>query len=108
MGDPVLYCACRHHTSELIIGEAVVMILGVTKDPGVKLFRRLKGDWDKLDLDPEHFTVMDRTDLPDWMVEEADKVLSWGLVALEEMEFFRGDYNSWQFSTLVELSRISA
>ena len=26
------------------------------------------------------------------MVEEADKVLSWGLVALEEMEFFRGDY----------------
>ena len=92
VGFPVLYCACRHHTSELIIGEAVVMILGVTKDPGVKLFRRLKGDWDKLDLDPEHFTVMDRTDLPDWMVEEADKVLSWGLVALEEMEFFRGDY----------------
>ena len=47
----VLWLACRHHMYELHIKHVVIEVTGVTKDPGVALFKRLKREWNQINID---------------------------------------------------------
>ena len=95
VGLPVLWAACRHHVLELHIGKVVRAITGLTKDPGVKMFRRLRDQWHTLDIDYTNLTTFDSSNLPMWMKREAEEVLLWGQGHLQSSTFPRGDYKEF-------------
>ena len=68
---PVLWLACRHHIHELHLKRIVQGVTGQSKDPGVALFRRLRSEWSKLDIDYSNLSILDTTMLPKWLQEEA-------------------------------------
>ena len=77
---PVLWLACRHHIHELHIKHVVGKVTGNTKDPGVALFRRLKKDWNSLQVDkinPSSLVKLDLSDAEPWLLEHAHSVLTW-------------------------------
>ena len=63
------------------------------KDPGVKLFRRLKEEWSSLVINNSELKIFDTSNLPQWMKEEAKEVLEWGLGHLKVGTFPRADYH---------------
>lgn len=93
--SPVLWAACRHHILELHVNRVVAAITGHTKDPGVKLFRRLKVEWSRMTIDYSNLRTFSTSDLPRWMEEEAAAVLAWGQRHLVEGTFARGDYREF-------------
>ena len=56
---PILWLSCRHHVYELHIKWFIQEVMGVTKDPGVPLFRRLKSEWYSLDIDYGNLSKLD-------------------------------------------------
>ena len=64
---PILYLACRHHVYELHVKRVVQEMTGLTKDPGVPLFRRLKKEWHTLNIDYNNLTKFDYSSVPDWV-----------------------------------------
>ena len=44
----ILWLACRHHIYELHIKHVVEAVTGNTKDPGVRLYRRLRAEWSSI------------------------------------------------------------
>ena len=93
ISEAVLWAACRHHILELHVNRVVAAITGHTKDPGVKLFRRLKMEW----------STFSTSGLPRWMEEEAAEVLAWGQGHLLEGTFARGDYREFLQLVVVTL-----
>ena len=92
LGFPVLWLACRHHIHELHLKRIVQGVTGVSKDPGVALFRRLRSDWRNLVIDYSNLSTMDYTMLPEWLQQEAKSVLEWAEKELEKNTWPREDY----------------
>ena len=89
---PVLWLACRHHMYELHLKRVVQGVLGKTTDPGLALFRRLRNEWNKLEIDYSNLSILDYTLLPDWLQQEAKSVLAWAERELEKNTWPREDY----------------
>ena len=101
IGHPVLWCACRHHTSELIVKALHNKLNGNTTEPGVPLFKRLYKSWEETikKVDYSCLCVLDTTSLPDFMKKMAAEAKIWAEEALKKETFPRGDYK--EFITLV-------
>ena len=74
---PILWTACRHHMYELHVGRVVEAIWGVTTEPGMAIFRRLRSSWHSLNINYGNLEKFDYDAAPDWMVVEARSVLKW-------------------------------
>ena len=92
LGKPVLWIACCHHVYELHFKRLVQEVTGVTKDPGVSLFRRLKSQWYTIPIDYNNLSLLEYSSLPDWMEKEAKSVLDWAVKELEKKTWPRADY----------------
>ena len=57
----ILWIACRHHIYELHIKHVVEAVTGTTKDPGVKLFRRLRSEWTSMSINYSSLKKFDYT-----------------------------------------------
>ena len=102
MGRAILWLACRRHVAELHIGEAVKRVMGVTKDPGMGLFRQLRDQWYNLDIDYDDLVLFDISSVSPALQEKAKSVLVWAEEALIKETFPRCDYRE-----LVELIVVS-
>ena len=98
---PILWLACRHHVLELHVKRVVQGVTGLTKDPGVAIFRRLKSEWHSLDIDYSNLSKLDSTSLPEWTQEEARAVLSWAEEELGKNTWPREDYRELLRLTVV-------
>ena len=67
LDKPILWTACRHHIYELHVNKVVEAIWGVTKEPGVPLFRRLKSTWYSLAIYYNNLEKFDYLSVPDEM-----------------------------------------
>ena len=47
----LLWLACRHHISELLIGMAITIIFGKTMSLNSIIFEDFKSKWDKMNVD---------------------------------------------------------
>ena len=92
IGRPVLWCACRHHCYELLAKDANKLLFGPTTGVGVPLFHKLAQDWQKLDVNIDHISIIDKAGMPDWILHQIDDVLKFGEKALKENKFARNDY----------------
>ena len=75
LGRPILWCACHHHCYELHLKHAMEVVWGVTKDPGISLFKILKNVFHELDIENTQLVVLDKTNLPILMQEESKEIL---------------------------------
>ena len=89
---PILWLACRHHIAELHISKVVQVVTGNTKDPGVALFRRLKKEWSKLDIDLDNLVLFDVSSLDQQLQSVAQSVLTWAEERLVKQTWPREDY----------------
>lgn len=64
MDRKLLYCACRHHMHELIIGEVYSVLLGTSSGPNIALFQRFQQSWPA--INQANFSPLDdaRLDTP--------------------------------------------
>ena len=106
LGSPVLWLACRHHVHELHLKRVVQGVTGLTKDPGVALFRRLKAQWHTLTIDYNDLSKLNTASLPQWMQEEAVSVLSWAEAELVKNTWPREDYRELLRLTIVALGGV--
>lgn len=106
LGSPVLWLACRHHVHELHLKRVVQGVTGLTKDPGVSLFRRLESEWQNLDIEYSKLSILDTASLPQWMQEEARSVLSWAEAELAKNTWPREDYRELLRLTIVALGGV--
>ena len=88
----VLWLACRHHIYELHIKHVVEAITGNTKDPGVKLYRRLRAEWPRLSKDSTNLKKFDYTNSNPWLCKQAREVLSWAEEHWRKGTWPRDDY----------------
>ena len=89
----VLWLACRHHIYELHIKHVVEAVSGNTKDPGVKLFRRLKAEWNSLEINYSKLKKFDyNCSLSSWHTNQAMTVLAWAEHHHREGTWPRDDY----------------
>lgn len=52
--NPVLFCACRHHIAELLLGKAFEMTVEpVTSAPTIGIFQRFQNEWPRINVDFE-------------------------------------------------------
>lgn len=49
IGRDLLYLACRHHTSELMLKNVAEVAWPVTNGPSVPIFKRFRDHWTKID-----------------------------------------------------------
>ena len=54
-----LWIACRHHIYELHMKHVCETVTGSTKDPGIKLFRRLRTEWNSLSINKNNLITFD-------------------------------------------------
>ena len=88
----ILWLACRHHMYELHIKHVVEEVSGDTKEPGVKIFRRLKTNWNKMEIECDNLSKFDWTTADPWLCKRAEEVLIWSLKHLKKKSFPRDDY----------------
>ena len=88
----ILWLACRHHIAELHIGNVVQTVTGNTKDPGVPLFRRLKKEWSKLNIDLNNLVLFDISSLDQKLQDVAKSVLAWATEQQGRSTWPREDY----------------
>ena len=77
LGKPILWLACRRHIAELHIARAVEAVTGSTKDPGMQLYRRLKSEWNNLEIDYQDLVQFDYSSVSPALQEVAKDVLIW-------------------------------
>ena len=94
----VLWLACRHHIYELHIKHVVEAVTGMTKDPGVKSFRRLKSEWNSLRIDYSMLVKFDYEESSSWLCDQARKVLAWA-----EDHYMKGTWPRNDYKELLEL-----
>lgn len=92
IGQPILWLACRRHIAELHIGSAVKYVMGVTKDPGMALFRRLRDTWRDLKIDYSNLKLYNSSSKSPILQDQAKLVLSWAQLHLKNGTFPRDDY----------------
>jgi len=88
----ILWIPCRHHIYELHIKHVAECVTGQTKDPGVKIFRRLKAAWNSLEIDYAELVKFSWEDSDPWLCQIAQSVLIWARQRLLENTFPRDDY----------------
>ena len=88
----ILWLACSHHIYELHIKHVVEAVTGNTKDPGVKLFRRLRTNWNSLTVDYCKLDKFAYNVSQAWLCKQARDVLSWAEVHLDKATWPRDDY----------------
>ena len=98
LDKPILWLACRHHIYELHIKHVVEAVTGVTKDPGVKLFRRLKSEWNNLVIDDSKLVKFDHKQSNSWLCYQARTVLAWA-----EDHYLVGTWPRCDYKELLEL-----
>ena len=103
VGTPILWTACRHHIYELHIKKVTEKVFGVTKEPGVDIFRRLKATWNQLEIDYDSLVFFDYNSVPEWIAEEARSVLKWGEAELEKGTWPRADYQEFLMLVVASL-----
>ena len=81
-----------NYYAELHLGHLAIAVMGETKDPGLSLFRRLKAEFPTLNIDEANFSLLNLSNLPTWMQEEGNQVLSWALTSLYKDVWPRADY----------------
>ena len=86
-----LWRACRHHIYEVHIKHADDAVAGSTSEPGVKLFRRLKAQWNDLEIDMSNLKLVN---FPpnSWLWQQGVDILAWAFEHLEKGSWPRGDY----------------
>lgn len=87
-----LWIACRHHIYELHLKHVCEQVVGTTKEPGIKLFRRLKKEWNGLTIDTYNLNTFKYNSEEQGVQEQAQTVLNWALSTLKDSVFERGDY----------------
>ena len=94
LGRAILWIACRHHVYELHVKHVASCITGETKDPGVKMFRKLQAGWSALedDIDYTKLVKFSWTESDPWLCQIAGSVLAWSRQMLETQTFPRSDY----------------
>lgn len=92
LNRPTLWIACRHHMYELHLKHVCEAVVGTTKEPGIKLFRRLKKEWNSLTIDKNSLNKFEYGSEEQELQEQAKNVLDWALGALQDSVFERGDY----------------
>ena len=98
LGRSILWLACRHHIYELHIKHVVEAVTGNTQDPGVKLFRRLKSEWNSLELDYTRLIKFDYAESSSWLCDQARDVLGWA-----EEHYMMGTWPRNDYKELLEL-----
>ena len=68
--------------AELHIGTAVKHVMGVTKDPGMSLFRRLREEWYNLEINYEDLVKFNYSSVSPALQEKAMSVLAWAQMEL--------------------------
>ena len=95
LDTPILWLACRKHIAELHLGTAVKCEMGCTKDPRVALFRRLRSQWNDLEIDYSDLDVVDYSSAAPELKDTAQEVLLWALEELLKNTFPRDDYREF-------------
>ena len=103
VGKPLLWLACWRHIAELHVGVAVKVITGTTKEPGVSLFRRLRDDWYKLDIDLDNLELFDHNSVLPELQKELKEVLAWCENELQNNTFPRDDWKEFMELVVVSL-----
>ena len=67
LAKAILWLACRHHIYELHIKHVVEAVTGTTKDPGVKLYRRLRAEWTSMAINFSSLKKFDYTNSSSWL-----------------------------------------
>lgn len=75
IGHAILWVACRHHVYELHAKHVTGVVTGETKDPGVRMFRRLKAKWHKMTIDYTNLVKFDWNNENKFLIERAEIVL---------------------------------
>ena len=75
------------------------VVWGVTKDPGVSLFRMLKNVYHELDIDTTQLVVLNKINLPLWMQEESNDILRWA-----QTEYQKNTWPRYDYKELIELT----
>ncbi|KZS10514.1 Cc8K15.2-like protein [Daphnia magna] len=90
----VLRCECRHHVAELHIKHTFKVVFGENKAPTIKLFQRLKEDFDNVDKDEEQLKVWHWPEnQDDFLFKQALEVKIWVTNCIEKKTFPREDYH---------------
>ena len=66
---------CMSPPHELHIKHVAEAVTGNTKDPGVKLFRRLRSEWNSLEIDYSKLNKFNYTNSLHWLHRKAEEVL---------------------------------
>ena len=88
----ILWLGCRHHIYELNIKHVAGAVLGDTKEPGVKLFKKLRDAWNSLDIDYQNLNKFPWSTADPWMCDKALEVLDWAQYNQEKGTWPRDDY----------------
>jgi hypothetical protein len=89
----VLRCECRHHVAELHIKHTFKVVFGENKAPTIKLFQRLKEDFDNVDKDEEQLKVWHWPEnQDDFLFKQALEVKIWVTNCIDKNTFPREDY----------------
>ncbi|KZS10538.1 Cc8K15.2-like protein [Daphnia magna] len=89
----VLRCECRHHVAELHIKHTFKVVFGENKAPTIKLFQRLKEDFDNVDKDEEQLKLWHWPEnQDDFLFKQALEVKIWVTKCIEKNTFPREDY----------------
>jgi len=74
------------------IGTAVKHVMGVTKDPGMSLFHRLREEWYQLELNYEDLVRLNYFSASPALKKKAISFLAWAEMELVKKTFLRDDY----------------
>ena len=94
----LLIRACRRHSAERHVMQAAKVVLGKTKSPHWKIFKRMHNKWASFVVDDSHSGInYSKLRLYKWGVNceldrRATEVLDWCRERLAENTFSRGDY----------------
>ena len=99
----LLWCACRHHTSELHIKHAWQALRGDRVGPEELLFKRFQSEWENLDRSTDNLTLFEWPEQSSDLWTQAESVRSWALDCITKKTFPREDYRELIELTLVFL-----
>ena len=89
----LLWCACRHHTSELHVKHAWQAIRGDrVVGPEEQLFKKFQADWETIDRDTNDLNLFEWPEKSTELFNQAENVLNWAKVCIEKKTFPREDY----------------
>ena len=88
---------------ELHIKRVAEAVAGNTKDSGVKLFRRLRAEWNSLEIDYSKLNKFDYTNSLPWLHRKAEEVLIWAEVHYKKGTWPRDDYRELLELTIIWL-----